>query len=122
MFRSEDVRFLTILGRKNESYYHQRACSGRKICAMSGDQRFEEQIWPHMKRNRQRFDVHILGKSCVSLLVKCIRETYGKKQWNDSDISAGLLMGKETHQSGAGPMNNSGMIALKIGQYNKTCR
>lgn len=24
--------------------------------------------------------------------------------------------------SGAGLMNNSGMIALKIGQYNKTCR
>lgn len=59
-----------------------------------------------MKRNRHRFDVHVLGQSCVSLVAKHIRETYRKKQWNNSDISAGLLVGKETHQSGAGPMNN----------------
>lgn len=95
-----------------------------EICAMSGDQRVEEQMWPHMERNRQRFDVHILGKSCVRLLLKYTRETYRKKQkrWKDSDISAGLLVRKEPHQIGASPMNNSGMIALKIGQYTKTCR
>lgn len=67
-----------------------------EICAMSGDQRVEEQIWPHMKRNRQRFDVHILGKGCVSLLAKYIRETHKKKQLNDSNISAGLLVEKKT--------------------------
>lgn len=89
---------------------------------MSGDQKVEEQIWPHVKRNRQRLDVHILVKSYVGLLEKYVRETYRREQWKNSDISAGLLAGKKRHQCGAGPMNNSGMIALKIGQYNKTCR
>lgn len=59
------------------------------------------------------------GKSCVSLPVEHIRETYRK---NDSEIHAGVLVGEEVHQNGAGPMNNSVMIALKIGQYNETCR
>lgn len=95
-----------------------------EICAMSGDQRVEEQIWPHMKRNRQRFDVHILGKSCVSLLAKYIRETHKKKKAVKRQQYQRWTSGGEENAvgSGAGLMNNSGMIALKIGQYNKTCR
>lgn len=109
---------LTILGRRNESAEQQKTC-GPGSRAMSGDQSVEERVRPRTERNRQRFDVRILGESCVGLLVEQLRETYRR---NDSEIHAGVLVGKEVHQNGAGPMNNSVMIALKIGQYNETCR
>lgn len=54
-------------------------------------------------------------------LAKHIRETYRKKPGDDSEIYAVVLVGRKCIK-GAGAMNNSVMIALKIGQYNEICR